>query len=54
MAITSQVRAPTTFGEVIVYHLQAAKLLKISAIKPVVTTIDKRLVRNSLGRYQSG
>jgi hypothetical protein len=29
---------------------QAAKLLKLSAIKPVFTTIDKRLVRKSLGR----
>ena len=50
MAITSQVRTPTTFGEVIVQHWQAAKLLKISAIKPVFTTLDKRLVRKSLGR----
>jgi hypothetical protein len=33
-----------------VQHWQAAKLLKISAIKPVFTTIDKRLVRKSLGR----
>jgi mRNA interferase MazF len=50
MAITSQVRSPATFGEVIVQHWQAAKLLKLSAIKPVFTTIDKRLVRKSLGR----
>jgi mRNA interferase MazF len=50
MAITSQVRTPATFGEVIVQHWQAAKLLKLSAIKPVFTTLDKRLVRKSLGR----
>ena len=50
MAITSQVRTPATFGEVIVQHWQAAQLLKLSAIKPVFTTLDKRLVRKSLGR----
>src|ERR1700676_384510 len=50
MAITSQVRTPATFGEVIVQHWQAAKIIELSAIKPVFTTIDKRLVRKSLGR----
>jgi len=50
MAITSQVRSPAAFGEVIVQHWQAAKLLKPSAIKPIFTTLDKRLVRKSLGR----
>jgi mRNA interferase MazF len=50
MAITSQVRSLATFGEVIVQHWQAAKLLKLSAVKPVFTTLDKRLVRKSLGR----
>src|SRR5258708_18616346 len=50
MAITSQVRSPAGFGEVIVQNWQAAKLLKLSAIKPVFTTLDKRLVRKSLGR----
>jgi hypothetical protein len=50
MAITSQVRTPATLGEVIVQHWQAAKLLKLSAIEPVFTTFDKRLVRKSLGR----
>jgi len=33
-----------------VQNWQAAKLLKLSAIKPVFTTLDKRLVRKSLGR----
>jgi hypothetical protein len=39
-----------SFGEVIVQNWQAAKLLKLSAIKPMFTTIDKGLVRKSLGR----
>ena len=50
MAITSQVRLPAAFGEVIIQHWQVAKLLKPSAIKPVFATLDKRLVRKSLGR----
>jgi len=50
MAITSHVRSPASFGEVIVQRWQEARLLKLSAIKPVFTTLDKRLVRKSLGR----
>jgi hypothetical protein len=50
MAITSHARSPATFGEVIAPNWQAAKLLKLSAIKPVFTTLDKRLARKSLGR----
>jgi hypothetical protein len=50
MAITSQVRSPASFGEVIVQHWQAAKLLKLSSIRPVFATLDKRFVRKSLGR----
>jgi hypothetical protein len=38
------------FGDVIVQHWQEARLLKLTAIKPVFTTLDKRLVRKSLGR----
>jgi len=40
------------FGEVVVQHWQAANLLKLSAIKPVLTTLDKHLVRKSLGRLE--
>lgn len=36
MAITSHVRGSGAFGEVIVQDWQAAKLLKPSAIKPVI------------------
>jgi mRNA interferase MazF len=42
MAITSQVRLPATFGEVLVQHWQAVKLLKPSAIKPIFTTALRR------------
>lgn len=50
MAITSHERSPAYFGEVIVQHWQEARLLKLSTIKPVFTTLDKCLVRKSLGR----
>jgi mRNA interferase MazF len=49
MAITSQVRAAPTVGEVAVTHWQAAGLLKPSVIKPLVTTIEAHLVLRQLG-----
>lgn len=49
MAITSQVRPAPTVGEAAVVHWQAAGLLKPSVIKPLVTTIEARLVLRQLG-----
>jgi mRNA interferase MazF len=40
MAVTSQLRPSETFGEVIVNQWREAGLLKPSAIKPVITTIE--------------
>lgn len=50
MAITSQVRAAPTIGEIDVAHWQAAGLLKPSVIKPILATIEARLVLRQLGR----
>lgn len=50
MAITSQVRGSGPFGEVIVQDWQAAKLLKPSAIKPVIATLEQALVIKTLGK----
>jgi mRNA interferase MazF len=50
MAITSQLRGSNAFGEVIVQDWQAAKLLKPSAIKPVLATLEQTLVIKTLGR----
>jgi mRNA interferase MazF len=50
MAITSQVRGSGTYGEVIVQDWQAAKLLKPSAIKPVLATLEQALVIKALGK----
>lgn len=41
MAVTSQVKPSASFGEVTVQGWQAAGLLKPSAIKPVITTIEQ-------------
>jgi mRNA interferase MazF len=53
MAITSQVRAAPTVGEVAVVQWRAAGLLKPSVIKPLVTTIEASLVVRQLGTLSS-
>lgn len=50
MAVTNQLRASPTVGEVFVQDWQAAGLLKPSAIKPVIATIEQRLVRKQPAR----
>ena len=52
MAITSQVRSTQTVGETFVQDWQDAGLLKPSAIKPVITTIERGLVINQLGQLK--
>jgi mRNA interferase MazF len=53
MAITSQIRSAPTVGEVAVAQWQAAGLLKPSVVKPLVTTIEARLVLRQLGSLQA-
>lgn len=50
MAISSQMRPPLSFGEVVVQHWRASGLLKPSVVKPVLTTIESGLVLRVLGR----
>ena len=50
MAVTSQSKSATVFGEVFVTHWEKAGLLKPSAIKPIFTTIEKKLVLKQLGQ----
>lgn len=52
IAVTSQSRPATGIGEVTVAYWQAAGLLKPSAIKPVITTIERGLVVKRLGRLE--
>jgi mRNA interferase MazF len=52
MAITSQIRPRPAFGEFTMADWKKAGLLVPSAVKPVVTTIEKGLVLKRLGRLQ--
>lgn len=49
MAITSQLRASAAFGEVWLTHWQDAGLLKPSAVKPVIATLEQTLIIRQLG-----
>jgi mRNA interferase MazF len=52
MAITSQFRPSTAIGEVTISGWKEAGLLKPSVIKPILTTIEKRLILRKLGRLE--
>jgi hypothetical protein len=52
MAITSQLRPHPAFGEFTVAQWKKAGLIAPSAVKPVLTTIEKRLVLKKLGQLQ--
>ena len=49
MAITSQIRQPLGLAETLIQDWQAAGLIKTSLLKPVITTIEQRLVIKTLG-----
>jgi mRNA interferase MazF len=49
MAVTSQIKPTSIIGEVTIQSWQEAGLLKPSIIKPVITTIEKKLVIQSMG-----
>lgn len=50
MAVTSQPRGTGAFGEVEIKAWQSTGLLKPSVIKPVIATIEQRLVIKRLGQ----
>ncbi len=49
MAVTSQVKVSPTVGEVVVREWKKGGLIKPSVIKPMLATIEKRLVLHRLG-----
>jgi mRNA interferase MazF len=53
MAITSQLRANASLGEVWLADWQASNLLKPSAVKPVFATVEQPLVIRLLGSLQT-
>ena len=52
MAVTSQIRSRQAFGEFTIAEWKKAGLVAPSAVKPVLTTIEKRLVLKKLGQFQ--
>jgi mRNA interferase MazF len=52
MAVTSQIRPAAGIGKLSVHDWQAAGLLKPSAIKPLITTVERSLVIRRLGRLK--
>lgn len=52
MAVTSQFKPSAVVGEVEIIEWQKAGLLKPSVIKPVIATLEKNLVRKSLGTLE--
>lgn len=50
LAVTSQIRAGDKIGEAAVAQWEAAGLLKPSVLKPLLATLERRLVRRKLGR----
>jgi len=50
LAVTSQMRPGAGVGEVAVARWKEAGLLKPSVLKPVLATIERRLVLRKLGR----
>ena len=54
MAVTSHLRPQLGFGEVALASWKKAGLLKPSVVKPVLTTIERRLVLRRLGRLGEG
>jgi mRNA interferase MazF len=52
MAITSQIRTFVGFGDVSISEWQKAGLLKASVIKPVLTTVERRLILRRLGQLE--
>jgi len=53
MAITGQIRGHIGVGEFLIEDWQSAGLLKSSAIKSAISTIEQRLVMKILGRLSS-
>ena len=52
VAVTSQLNPATDFGELVITAWQMGGLIKPSVIKPVLTTIEKRLVIRKLRQLQ--
>ena len=50
MAITSQSSGHSRIGEVVIEDWKGAGLIKASIVKPILTTLEKRLIIRPLGK----
>jgi mRNA interferase MazF len=53
IAVTSQVSPQLQFGEMLISEWVKAGLLKLSVIKPIITTLEKPLVLRKLGKLET-
>ena len=53
MAISSQVRLPLGFADILLGDWQSANLLKPSVVKPVLATLEQGLVIKQLGQLSA-
>ncbi len=53
MAVTSQLRPAVGVGEIPVQRWKEAGLLKPSVLKPLLATVERRLVLRKLGKLQA-
>lgn len=54
LAITSRIRQPLAFAEALVVDWQAAGLIKPSVLKPLLATVEQRLIIKVLGKLSVG
>lgn len=52
IAVTSQVKIPLQFGEILITEWSKAGLIKSSVIKPIITTLEKTIVIKKLGKLE--
>ena len=53
IAVTSQINTQLEFGEMLIDEWEKAGLIKLSAVKPIITTLEKYLVIKKLGKLES-
>ena len=53
MTIPGQARGSANVGETEVIEWQKASLLRASVVKPILTTVEKKLVINKLRRLEA-
>jgi mRNA interferase MazF len=53
IAVTSQVKTPLQFGEILITEWSKSGLLKPSVIKPIITTLEQQLVIKKLGKLEA-